>query len=182
MYEGHITQDMPAAQGMSAAELQKRQRLWAKKLDKLGDTNNKVSKTRLAIFNLPETSGTGQVRKIFAVAPEKYARTHKTEEISKEIMAKTVRIPEVRVVEEQKGVAFVEFKEHVHALGALREVNNNPKYFPGRRLIVEFAIENNFATKERRKKEKAKKAKREKRFAEREPPTRESDEQEEGEE
>jgi nucleolar protein 4 len=96
MYEGHITADMPAAQGLSAAELQKRKRLWERKQDKLADTNNKVSRTRLAVFNLPATAGTGQFRKIFAVAPKKYARTHKKETISKEIQTKAVRITEVR--------------------------------------------------------------------------------------
>jgi nucleolar protein 4 len=172
MYEGHITPDQPAAVGVSPDELLKRKRLWEHKQSKMADPNNKVSLTRLAVFNLPDTAGTGQIRKIFAVAPKKYARHHKNENISKVIESKPVRITEVRKVEGQDGLAFLEFTQHEHALGALRQVNNNPGYFDGRRLIVEFAIENSFVTKSRRKKQDDKKKMRENRFADREPPTR----------
>jgi PREDICTED: similar to CG4806-PA len=42
-----------------------------------------------------------------------------------------------------KGFGFVEFKEHRHALKALRKINNNPEIFsPSMRPIVEFSIEN----------------------------------------
>lgn len=42
-----------------------------------------------------------------------------------------------------KGIAFVEFVEHQHALVALRQLNNNPKTFTKeRRPIIEFAVEN----------------------------------------
>jgi nucleolar protein 4 len=169
-YEGHITPDSPAAAGVSPDEMMKRKRLWDRKLAKLGDPNNKVSTTRLAVFNLPATAGTGQIRKIFAVAPKKYARIHKKDSISKVIQSKPVRITEVRKVEGQDGLAFLEFTLHEHALAALRQVNNNPGYFEGRRLIVEFAIENSFATKSRRKKQEHRQKMRENRFSDRQPP------------
>ena len=42
-----------------------------------------------------------------------------------------------------KGLGFIEFEDHEHALCALRELNNNPVAFkPDRRPIIEFAIEN----------------------------------------
>lgn len=42
-----------------------------------------------------------------------------------------------------KGLGFVEFAEHQHALVALRQLNNNPAAFTkDRRPIVEFAVEN----------------------------------------
>ncbi|KAK1366956.1 hypothetical protein POM88_042517 [Heracleum sosnowskyi] len=42
-----------------------------------------------------------------------------------------------------RGVAFVEFTEHEHALVALRVLNNNPETFgPDHRPIVEFALDN----------------------------------------
>jgi len=65
-----------------------------------------------------------------------------------------------------RGYGFVEFSEHVHALAALRVLNNNPKftsYAAGRvstsgapdssksRLIVEFALENHGKLKLREK-------------------------------
>jgi nucleolar protein 4 len=157
---------------MAAAELQKRQRLWDRKQEKLLDTNNKVSRTRLAVFNAPEGATTGQIRRIFAVAPQQYARAHKSEALAAEIAAKWVRIREVRKIDGQDGLVFLEFKEHAHALGALRQVNNNPAYFPDRRLIVEFAIENSFAMRDRRRKQGAVTGARAKRFAGREPPAR----------
>jgi len=66
-----------------------------------------------------------------------------------------------------KGYGFVEFTEHVHALAALRLLNNNPSYahlaaggpkalkiaVPERsRLIVEFAVENKAKVKMQQKK------------------------------
>lgn len=74
-----------------------------------------------------------------------------------------------------KGSGFVEFTEHYHALSALREVNNNPKYWwlsvSGQnkdkkkdevpaitsRLIVEFAIENHNTERIKRMREEKKK-------------------------
>ncbi|KAE8724676.1 hypothetical protein F3Y22_tig00009942pilonHSYRG00038 [Hibiscus syriacus] len=47
------------------------------------------------------------------------------------------------VKNQSRGVAFVEFTEHQHALVALRVLNNNPETFgPEHRPIVEFAIDN----------------------------------------
>jgi nucleolar protein 4 len=41
-----------------------------------------------------------------------------------------------------RGIGFVEFEEHEHALAALRALNNNPTTFTSqRRPIVEFAVE-----------------------------------------
>jgi RNA recognition motif-containing protein len=109
MYEGHIRPDMEAARGVPDAEMQKRKRLWQRKQERLVDTNNSVSRTRLAVFNVPRTAGTGQIRKIFAVAPKKYARTHKSEPLSALVEAQPIRITEVRKPEGQQDVAFLEF-------------------------------------------------------------------------
>jgi nucleolar protein 4 len=46
------------------------------------------------------------------------------------------------VQKHSRGVAFVDFQEHEHALVALRVLNNNPETFGAeRRPIVEFALE-----------------------------------------
>lgn len=47
------------------------------------------------------------------------------------------------------GYGFIEFARHAHALGCLRRLNNNPELVDGRRLIVEFAIENSVLLKQR---------------------------------
>lgn len=174
IYEGRITENDKAAEDVPHNEMQKRKKLWDQKIEKLKDTNNKVSDTRLAIFNLPKTVGAGQIRKIFAVAPKRYARSHKKEELSQLVEKSQVRIIDVRKIEGQQDVAFVEFTKPEHALAALRYVNNNPNYFSGRRLIVEFAIVNSFKIKRMKKKQEEKKKLREQRFADKEAPPKET--------
>lgn len=174
LYEGRITANDKAAEGVPLEDMQKRKKLWENKIEKLNNTNNKISETRLAIFNVPKTAGAGQLRKIFAVAPEKYARTHKKEELSQLVSKSTVRITEVRKIEGQDGLAFVEFTKPEHALAALREVNNNPKYFAGKRLIVEFAIVDSAKIKNMKRKKEEKKKLREQRFADKEAPAKEA--------
>jgi RNA recognition motif-containing protein len=52
-----------------------------------------------------------------------------------------------------RGVGFVEFDEHEHALACLRQLNNNPSVVTAlRRPIVEFAIENVKILKSRERK------------------------------
>lgn len=174
LYEGRITADDQAAEGVPHEEMLKRKRLWENKIDKLKDTNNKISTTRLAVFNVPKTAGQGQIRKIFAIAPKKYARTHKKEKLSEEVEKSQIRIIDVRKIEGQDDLAFVEFTKPEHALAALRHVNNNPNYFTGRRLIVEFAIVNNQKMKRMKKKQEERKKLREQRFADKEAPPKEA--------
>ena len=121
-------------------------------MKKLTNTNFFVVPTRLCIFNVPDDIGTGRIRKIFAVAVNRYCRTHKKDPIVKEAMKKPVRITEIRKIETQKGLFFIEFTIHEHALFALRQTNNNPEYFKTQRMIVEFAISSSFVQKERNKK------------------------------
>lgn len=56
---------------------------------------------------------------------------------------KTVKKGKIVVKNQSRGVAFVEFTEHQHALVALRVLNNNPETFGSEhRPIVEFAVDN----------------------------------------
>ncbi|PPD99116.1 hypothetical protein GOBAR_DD03845 [Gossypium barbadense] len=56
---------------------------------------------------------------------------------------KTVKKGKVVIKNQSRGVAFDQFSEHQHALGALRVLNNNPEMFgPKHRPIVEFAVDN----------------------------------------
>ncbi|XP_006896132.1 PREDICTED: RNA-binding protein 28 isoform X2 [Elephantulus edwardii] len=136
--EGLIRAGTKAAEGVSAADMAKRERFELLKHQKLKDQNIFVSQTRLCLHNLPKAVGDQQLRKLLLSATRGQ---------------KGVRIKECRVMRDLKGArgnvkgqslgyAFVEFQAHEHALAALRHINNNPDIFgPQKRPIVEFSLE-----------------------------------------
>ncbi|XP_069485659.1 RNA-binding protein 28 [Ambystoma mexicanum] len=136
--EGMIRAGTKAAEGLSAADLDKRARFEDLKRQKLKDQNIFVSKTRLCVHNIPKSVDDKRLRTLFVEAAGG---------------GKRVRLKECRVMRDLKGLAgnakgqslgyaFVEFQDHVHALAALRHVNNNPELFgPKKRPIVEFSLE-----------------------------------------
>uniref|UniRef100_A0A8C2UZ05 RNA binding motif protein 28 n=1 Tax=Chinchilla lanigera TaxID=34839 RepID=A0A8C2UZ05_CHILA len=136
--EGLIRAGTKAAEGVSAADMAKRERFELLKHQKLKDQNIFVSQTRLCLHNLPKAVDDKQLRKLLLNATRG---------------EKGVRIKECRVMRDLKGVhgnikgqslgyAFAEFQEHEHALRALRHINNNPEIFgPLKRPIVEFSLE-----------------------------------------
>ncbi|KAM6152128.1 RNA-binding protein 28 [Erethizon dorsatum] len=136
--EGLIRAGTKAAEGVSAADMSKRERFELLKHQKLKDQNIFVSQTRLCLHNLPKAVDDKQLRKLLLNATRG---------------EKGVRIKECRVMRDLKGVhgnmkgqslgyAFAEFQEHEHALRALRHINNNPEIFgPLKRPIVEFSLE-----------------------------------------
>ncbi|XP_022437570.1 RNA-binding protein 28 isoform X3 [Delphinapterus leucas] len=136
--EGLIRAGTKAAEGVSAADMAKRERFELLKHQKLKDQNIFVSRTRLCLHNLPKAVDDKQLRKLLLNATRG---------------EKGVRIKECRVMRGLKGAhgkingqslgyAFAEFQEHEHALAALRHINNNPEIFgPQKRPIVEFSLE-----------------------------------------
>ncbi|XP_024619105.1 RNA-binding protein 28 [Neophocaena asiaeorientalis asiaeorientalis] len=136
--EGLIRAGTKAAEGVSAADMAKRERFELLKHQKLKDQNIFVSRTRLCLHNLPKAVDDKQLRKLLLNATGG---------------EKGVRIKECRVMRGLKGAhgkihgqslgyAFAEFQEHEHALAALRHINNNPEVFgPQKRPIVEFSLE-----------------------------------------
>ncbi|KAM6202262.1 RNA-binding protein 28 [Rhynchocyon petersi] len=136
--EGLIRAGTKAAEGVSAADMAKRERFELLKHQKLKDQNIFVSQTRLCLHNLPKAVDDQQLRKLLLSATRGQ---------------KGVRIKECRVMRDLKGAhgnmkgqslgyAFVEFQAHEHALMALRHINNNPDIFgPQKRPIVEFSLE-----------------------------------------
>ncbi|XP_036086841.1 RNA-binding protein 28 [Rousettus aegyptiacus] len=136
--EGLIRAGTKAAEGVSAADMAKRERFELLKHQKLKDQNIFVSRTRLCLHNLPKAVDDAQLRKLLLNASRG---------------EKGVRIKECRVMRDLRGVhgkmkgqslgyAFAEFQEHEHALRALRHINNNPDIFgPQKRPIVEFSLE-----------------------------------------
>ncbi|KAG8524538.1 RNA-binding protein 28 [Galemys pyrenaicus] len=123
--EGLIRAGTKAAEGVSAADMVKRERFELLKHQKLKDQNIFVSRTRLCLHNLPKAVDDKQLRQLLLTATSG---------------EKGVRIKECRVMRDLKGVygknkgqslgyAFAEFQEHEHALRALRHINNNPEVF-----------------------------------------------------
>ncbi|KAJ8572242.1 hypothetical protein K7X08_008753 [Anisodus acutangulus] len=120
--EGLFLEGTPSAEGVSVSDMSKRKGLQEKKIVKLKSPNFHVSRTRLFIYNIPKSMTEKQL--------------------------KTLCIDAVT----SRGVAFLEFSEHEHALVALRVLNNNPETFgPEHRPIVEFALDNNQTMKLREK-------------------------------
>ncbi|XP_058385382.1 RNA-binding protein 28 [Diceros bicornis minor] len=136
--EGLIRAGTKAAEGVSTADMAKRERFELLKHQKLKDQNIFVSQTRLCLHNLPKAVDDKQLRKLLLNATRGERGVH---------------IKECRVMRDLKGVhgkikgqslgyAFAEFQEHEHALTALRHINNNPEIFgPQKRPIVEFSLE-----------------------------------------
>jgi nucleolar protein 4 len=139
-HEGWIRAGTTAADGVSTTDLQKRAALAEKKKTLLRLLTNFVSKTRLCIHNLPPIMDDKKLNALFQEAGGSGAT-----------------ITECRVMRNRlangkfttsKGFGFVQFADHVHALQALRKLNNNPDVFSNaKRPIVEFSIENMFALK-----------------------------------
>ncbi|XP_015892442.1 uncharacterized protein LOC107426710 [Ziziphus jujuba] len=140
--EGLIVEGTPAAEGVSASDMLKRQALERKKTMKLQSPNFHVSKTRLVIYNLPKSVTEKDLKKLCIDAITSRATKQKPTIQQIKFMKDLKKGKEVSK-NYSRGVAFVEFSEHQHALVALRVLNNNPETFgPEHRPIVEFALDN----------------------------------------
>lgn len=150
--EGLILEGTPAAEGVSASDMLKRQELERKKATKLQSPNFHVSRTRLVIYNLPKSMTEKELKKLCIDAVTSRATKQKPQ-IRQIKFLKDVKKGKVVTKIHSRGVAFVEFSEHQHALVALRVLNNNPETFgPEHRPIVEFAVDNVKTLKLRRTK------------------------------
>ncbi|KAL9225220.1 hypothetical protein vseg_001169 [Gypsophila vaccaria] len=138
--EGLIIEGTPAAEGVSAEDLAKRQTLQQKKMTKLQSPNFHVSKTRLIIYNLPKSMRPKELKKLCIDAIT--SKASKQTPVIRQIKFLN-NVKDGKVKNFSRGVAFVEFAEHQHAIVALRVLNNNPEPFgPQHRPIVEFAVDN----------------------------------------
>ncbi|XP_026393621.1 RNA-binding protein 28-like isoform X2 [Papaver somniferum] len=149
--EGVILDGSPAAEGVSAHDMNKRQALEKSKNVKLQSPNFHVSKTRLIVYNVPKTVSEKQLKKIFidAVLSRASKQTPVVQQVKIIKDSKDAKVPK----NHSRGVAFIEFTEHQHALVALRVLNNNPETFgPEHRPIVQFSLEDIRTLKLRQKK------------------------------
>ncbi|KAL6502562.1 hypothetical protein OROHE_024567 [Orobanche hederae] len=143
--EGLIMEGMPAAEGVSATDMSKRKNytwLHEDKMSKLQSPNFRVSRTRLIVYNVPKSMSEKNLRKLFMDAVVSCARKQKPSIRQIKILTDSKNRKEGEK-SRPRGVAFLEFTEHQHALVALRVLNNNPDTFdPQHRPIVEFALDN----------------------------------------
>uniref|UniRef100_A0A0E0D8Y2 RRM domain-containing protein n=1 Tax=Oryza meridionalis TaxID=40149 RepID=A0A0E0D8Y2_9ORYZ len=140
--EGEILAGAPAAEAVSDADMNKRSWLARRKAEMLQSPKFHVSRTRLIIYNLPKTMTINDVKKLCREAV--ISRAHKQNPIIRKVnILKNEKKSNSTAQKHSRGVAFVDFQEHEHALVALRVLNNNPETFGAeRRPIVEFALEN----------------------------------------
>ncbi|KAL0376170.1 UNVERIFIED_CONTAM: RNA-binding protein 28 [Sesamum calycinum] len=140
--EGLITEGMPAAEGVSAGDMSKRKKLHEDKMAKLRSPNFRISRTRLIVYNVPKTMKENNLRRLFMDAVISRATKQKPSIRQIKILKDSKKGKEGEK-SRPRGVAFLEFTEHQHALVALRVLNNNPDTFdPEHRPIVEFALDN----------------------------------------
>lgn len=140
--EGLIAEGSAAWNSLSSSDKEKRARAATESEMKLKSPNFAVSTTRLNVRNVPKSWDEGKIKSLFIKAVKNRA----TKENPKVAQVKILTNPSGV----SKGIAFVEFKQHDHALCALRELNNNPEtWSKDHRPIVEFAIDNVQALKKR---------------------------------
>ncbi|CAD6215021.1 unnamed protein product [Miscanthus lutarioriparius] len=136
--EGEIFAGTPAAEGVSDADMNKRNWLARRKAEMLQSPKFHVSRTRLIIYNLPKTMTINDVKKLCKEAV--ISRATKQNPVIRKV--NILKNEKKGIQKHSRGVAFVDFQEHEHALVALRVLNNNPETFGSeRRPIVEFALE-----------------------------------------
>ncbi|XP_071745483.1 RNA-binding protein 28 [Lepeophtheirus salmonis] len=137
--EGLIREGTRAAVDVSKTDLHLRTKIQKWKTNMLKDLSCFVSPVRLCVRNIPEDFNDKRLRNLFS----KYGVLSE---------AKVIRDEKMNPAKGNAELGFVTFKEHEHALNALRAVNNNPTIFrKDCRPIVEFSIENLKAIKAREK-------------------------------
>lgn len=170
MREGVIFPDTPAAETLTPSELSKRQMSFSSR-KKLVSNNPSlyISKTRLSIRNLPTKVTDSELKALGISSISKFKNDVKaklrddlTKDEKEDGWHLLPRVKQAKIIRSKdridsatnqlrsKGYGFLEFTTHSHALAALRYLNNNPDIFKGKRLIVEFSLENKEVT-ERRK-------------------------------
>ena len=119
-----------------------RDRSWRERQTQLASPDFYVSPTRIVLRNLPLKMGNDGLRRLCDNA----VRARATRQVPDILSAHMIFDKERRNPDgtpRSRGIGFVEFSEHEHALTALRHLNNNPEiYGADRRPIVEFSVEN----------------------------------------
>jgi nucleolar protein 4 len=153
--EGIIEEGMPAWERLSMSDRNKRRRAREEMKTKLKSPNFSVSKTRLNIRNVPRQWVESQLKQLCIKAVKERAKLAQPKIVQVKILRESEESSRGEEKGRSKGIAFVEFVSHEHALCALRQLNNNPKVWgEEHRPIVEFAVDDVRALKKREAKRK----------------------------
>lgn len=191
-YEGTINVNKMSEEELMLPkmDIEKRRRAIREKKEKLKNPMYFVSPVRLSVRNIASTVDDRKLKEIFRDAAIAGMREKNVDraEVKLELLPKSdavpVKVKMAKIVRDteavktdgkearSRGYGFVEFAEHIHALAALRKVNNNPVFthfaaggskFDKKgdalaenersRLIVEFALENHGKLKLREKRQ-----------------------------
>lgn len=153
--EGLIEEGMPAWERLSVSDRNKRRRAREEMKTKLKSPNFTVSKTRLNIRNVPRQWIESQLKQLCIKAVKERAKLAQPKIVQVKILRESEESNRGEEKGRSKGIAFVEFATHEHALCALRQLNNNPKVWgEEHRPIVEFAVDDVRALKKREAKRK----------------------------
>lgn len=134
---------------LSASDKAKRKRGQEDKKTKLASPNFAVSRTRLSVRNIPVTWTEKQLKQTFIKAVKQRATKANPKVVQAKILVDDEKV-DSQGNAKSRGIGFVEFAEHEHALCALRQLNNSPTVWgKDRRPIIEFAIDNVKALKAR---------------------------------
>ncbi|KAL3142888.1 hypothetical protein ABBQ38_003176 [Trebouxia sp. C0009 RCD-2024] len=140
--EGTIEEGSAAWTTMSATDRSKRKRAAEEKNTKLRSPNFSVSRTRLSVRNIPFTLQEKELKQLFIAAVKEHASKAQPRVKQAKILRDPERVDPADGLPRSRGLGFVEFTEHEHAICALRHLNNNPAPFSrDKRPVVEFALE-----------------------------------------
>eukprot|EP01064_Diplonema_japonicum_P000904 TRINITY_DN1059_c0_g4_i2.p1 TRINITY_DN1059_c0_g4~~TRINITY_DN1059_c0_g4_i2.p1 ORF type:complete len:440 (+),score=168.17 TRINITY_DN1059_c0_g4_i2:31-1350(+) len=143
--EGRVMRGTPAAAGLGEKRLDLLNNRHQLKKKKLKDPNFFVSPTRLSIRDLPPSVDEKQLKAVIVTAIKAYTAQHPEIKVEKGTkknpFIKMLRIVKDVSTDTSRGFGFAEFKDQDIALAVLRDLNNNPYHFAGKRLDVEFAVE-----------------------------------------
>ncbi|KAK3254614.1 hypothetical protein CYMTET_36176, partial [Cymbomonas tetramitiformis] len=113
--EGVIEPDTPAAENVSKIDMDRRSRLQQEKASKLRSPNFFLSDTRLSVHNLPAWMDGKKLRELFVEAVKKKA----TKQTPVVLQSKVLMEADRKTADSKpksKGMGFIEFQEHQHAL------------------------------------------------------------------
>ena len=110
--------------------MEMRKKIYLENKIKLKDKNFFVSRTRLAVMNLPPSCAASQLKQIFSDALDSN---------KKKLHPKNVIIASSKKDKKPLNFGFVEFENHEDSLSALRAINNNPS-IPGKYRKFFFQI------------------------------------------